>query len=44
MEVSNNIRDYIGKLQEVEITAKNMKENLDKHSLSILRHGAGKLN
>ena len=28
----------------VEIPTKNIKENLDDHGLSILRHGTGKLN
>ena len=37
-------KDYIKKLEEIQILAKNMKENLDDHNLSILRHGAGKLN
>ena len=37
-------KEYINKLEEVEIPAKNIKENLDEHGLSILRHGAGKLN
>ena len=36
-------KDYIGKLEQVEIMVKNVKENLDEHGLSILRHGVGRL-